>query len=171
MAQGSWLRAAFQSSLAASSGPPPESRASLKASSNSRRRFDLPAGFPDCPGLHLVTSLPDIPGLNLLFLFVMRVYLGQHSQLRFRPGSKMDGRGRLRPERGRAVSFVPRLVGQIWQNADLTRRCRFRNSQQKRASDLDSTYGWIPKLDVAGSSPVSRSKINNLRTPQNPSLR
>jgi hypothetical protein len=43
------------------------------------------------------------------------------------------------------------------ENADSARRCRFRNSQQKRASDLDPTYVWIPKLDVAGSSPVSRS--------------
>jgi hypothetical protein len=40
-----------------------------------------------------------------------------------------------------------------WQNADSARRCRFRKSQQKRASDLDSIYGWIPKLDVAGYSP------------------
>ena len=39
------------------------------------------------------------------------------------------------------------------ENADSARRCRFRNSQQKRASDLDPTYVWIPKLDVAGSSP------------------
>jgi hypothetical protein len=37
------------------------------------------------------------------------------------------------------------------ENADSARRCRFRNSQQKRASGLDSKYGWIPKLDVAGS--------------------
>jgi hypothetical protein len=43
------------------------------------------------------------------------------------------------------------------QNADSARCCRFRNSQQKRASDLDSINAWIPKLDVAGSSPVSRS--------------
>ena len=26
----------------------------------------------------------------------------------------------------------------------------------------------LPKLDVVGSSPISRSKINNLQTPQNP---
>jgi hypothetical protein len=39
------------------------------------------------------------------------------------------------------------------ENADSARRCRFRNSQQKRASDLDPTYVWIPKLDVAGSNP------------------
>src|ERR1035437_6213686 len=45
----------------------------------------------------------------------------------------------------------------ILENADSARRCRFRNSQQKRASDLDPIYVWIPKLDVAGSSPVSRS--------------
>jgi hypothetical protein len=44
-----------------------------------------------------------------------------------------------------------------WQKADSARRCRFRKSQQKRASDLDSIDGWIPKLDVAGSNPVSRS--------------
>ena len=44
-----------------------------------------------------------------------------------------------------------------WQKADSARRCRFRKSQQKRASDLDSKYVWIPKLDVAGSNPVSRS--------------
>ena len=37
------------------------------------------------------------------------------------------------------------------ENADSARRCRFRNSQQKRASDLDPTYVWIPKLDVTGS--------------------
>src|ERR1035441_2453104 len=47
------------------------------------------------------------------------------------------------------------------ENADLARRCRFRNSQQKRASVLDPTYVWLPKLDVAGSSPVSRSIIFN----------
>src|ERR1039457_6143095 len=39
------------------------------------------------------------------------------------------------------------------ENADSARRCRFRNSQQKRASDLDPTYVWIPKLDVVGSNP------------------
>jgi hypothetical protein len=43
------------------------------------------------------------------------------------------------------------------QQADSARCCRFRNSQQKRASDLDPTNRWIPKLDVAGSNPVSRS--------------
>jgi len=43
------------------------------------------------------------------------------------------------------------------ENADSARRCRFRNSQQKRASDFDPTYVWIPKLDVADSTPVSRS--------------
>src|SRR5215471_11404800 len=32
------------------------------------------------------------------------------------------------------------------QDADLARRCRFRNSRQIRASDLDPTYVWIPKL-------------------------
>jgi hypothetical protein len=42
-----------------------------------------------------------------------------------------------------------------WQNADSARRCRFRKSQQKRASDLDSINGWIPKLDVAGSNQLS----------------
>jgi hypothetical protein len=48
-----------------------------------------------------------------------------------------------------------------FENADSARRCRFRSSQQKRASDLDPTYVWIPKLDVAGSSPVSRSNLFN----------
>src|ERR1035437_774291 len=48
----------------------------------------------------------------------------------------------------------------ILENADSARRCRFRNSQQKRASDLDPIYVWIPKLDVAGSSPVSRSMFS-----------
>ena len=43
------------------------------------------------------------------------------------------------------------------ENADSARCCRFRNSQQKRVSDLDSTYVGLPKLDVAGSNPVSRS--------------
>src|ERR1035441_5680907 len=38
----------------------------------------------------------------------------------------------------------------ILENADSARRCRFRNSQQQRASDLDPTNAWIPKLDVAG---------------------
>ena len=33
-------------------------------------------------------------------------------------------------------------------NADSARGCRFRNAQQKRASDLDPTNAWIPKLDV-----------------------
>jgi hypothetical protein len=37
--------------------------------------------------------------------------------------------------------------------ADSARCCRFRSSQQKRASDLDSTHVLIPKLDVASSSP------------------
>jgi hypothetical protein len=32
------------------------------------------------------------------------------------------------------------------ENADSARRCRFRNSQQRRASDLDPTYVWIAKL-------------------------
>jgi hypothetical protein len=49
------------------------------------------------------------------------------------------------------------IAGTKWQNADSARRCRFRKSQQKRASDLDSIDGRIPKLDVAGSNPVSRS--------------
>ena len=40
------------------------------------------------------------------------------------------------------------IAGTKWQNADSARRCRFRKSQQKRASDLDSIDGWIPKLDV-----------------------
>jgi hypothetical protein len=40
-----------------------------------------------------------------------------------------------------------------WQTADSARRCRSRKSRQKSASDLDSTNGWIPKLDVAGSRP------------------
>ena len=52
-----------------------------------------------------------------------------------------------------------------WQNADSARRCRFRKSQQKRASDLDSIDGWIPKLDV---NPVVRnlagSGTTNART-------
>ncbi len=43
------------------------------------------------------------------------------------------------------------------ENADSARRCGFRSSQQKRASVLDSTNVLIPKLDVAGSTPVSRS--------------
>jgi len=74
MAQGSLLRAAFQSSSAASSGPPSVIRASLKASSNWTRRFDFPAGFPDCPGFHLAVSLPETPGLNLVFRF-FRIYV------------------------------------------------------------------------------------------------
>jgi hypothetical protein len=44
------------------------------------------------------------------------------------------------------------------ENADSARCCRFRKSRQKRASDLDLIYVWIPKLDVAGSNPVSGSK-------------
>jgi hypothetical protein len=43
------------------------------------------------------------------------------------------------------------------EKADSARCCRFRNSQQIRVSDLDSRNVWIPKLDVAGSNPVSRS--------------
>ena len=52
-----------------------------------------------------------------------------------------------------------------WQNADSARRCRFRKSQQKRASDLDPKDVWIPKLDVAGgySPPLS----HGLRTRSN----
>src|SRR5436190_2357411 len=38
------------------------------------------------------------------------------------------------------------------ENADSAKRCRFRNSPQKRASDLDPTYVWIPKLDVSSLS-------------------
>src|ERR1022692_570578 len=54
------------------------------------------------------------------------------------------------------VCLVSASIGRsILENADSARRCRFRKSQQKRASDLDSIYGWIPKLDVAGSNPVS----------------
>src|SRR5450432_1804104 len=56
------------------------------------------------------------------------------------------------------------------ENTDSARCCRFRKSRQKRASDLDLTYVWIPKLDVAGSSPVSRSKINNLEVSQKQTL-
>ena len=41
------------------------------------------------------------------------------------------------------------------QNADSARLCRFRKSQQKRASDLDSINGWIPELDVTGSLVLS----------------
>jgi hypothetical protein len=37
-------------------------------------------------------------------------------------------------------------------------------------NDLDSKYVWIPKLDVAGSTPVSRSKINNLQIPEKHTL-
>src|ERR1035441_9756153 len=37
------------------------------------------------------------------------------------------------------------------ENADLTRRCRFRNSQQKRASVLDPTYVWLTKLPHNGA--------------------
>ena len=33
---------------------------------------------------------------------------------------------------------------------DSARRCRFRKSQQKRASDLDSKYVWLPKLEATG---------------------
>ena len=61
------------------------------------------------------------------------------------------------------------------ENADSARRCRFRNSQQKRASDLDPTYVWIPKLDVTGSNPVSRSIFSitykELKYPPYPPLR
>jgi hypothetical protein len=56
------------------------------------------------------------------------------------------------------------------ENTDSARRCRFRKSQQKRASDLDPTYVWIPKLDVVGSSPISRSKINSLEASQKQTL-
>src|SRR5580700_6081341 len=35
------------------------------------------------------------------------------------------------------------------ENADSARRCRFRNSQQKRASDLDAIYVCIPKLHLS----------------------
>src|ERR1017187_1286452 len=59
------------------------------------------------------------------------------------------------------VCLVSASIGRsILENADSARRCRFRKSQQKRASDLDSIYGWIPKLDVADSNPVSRSMFS-----------
>ena len=73
MAQGSFPRADSQRSLAASSGPPPVSKASLKASSNSLRRRDLPAGFPDCPGFHRAAGLPETPGLNFPFDFILLI--------------------------------------------------------------------------------------------------
>src|ERR1700676_1114666 len=40
------------------------------------------------------------------------------------------------------------LVWNGWfrKNADSARCCRFRKSRQKRASDLDLIYVWIPKL-------------------------
>src|SRR5450759_1123920 len=45
------------------------------------------------------------------------------------------------------VCLVSASIGRsILENADSARRCRFRKSQQKRASDLDSIYGWIAKL-------------------------
>src|ERR1017187_11042836 len=45
------------------------------------------------------------------------------------------------------VCLVSASIGRsILENADSARRCRFRKSQQKRASDLDSIYGWITKL-------------------------
>src|SRR5262249_38913812 len=48
------------------------------------------------------------------------------------------------------------------EEADSARRLRFRKSLQKRASDLDSMNAWIPKLDVVGSSPISRSMLSHL---------
>jgi hypothetical protein len=54
------------------------------------------------------------------------------------------------------VSFVPRSERWIWgipgKCSDSARRCGFRSSQQKRATDLDSMNAWIPKLDVAARS-------------------
>src|ERR1017187_3389092 len=62
-------------------------------------------------------------------------------------GALVNGR------RSRPVLIVEKDVSRLcldWasnlENADSARRCRFRNSQQKRASDLDPTYVWIPKL-------------------------
>src|SRR5579863_3519592 len=74
MAQGSFERAASQSSWAASSGLPWVIRASLKRSSNCERYFDLPAGLPLTPGpqrcglpaLNCVSGLPDRPGFNFV---------------------------------------------------------------------------------------------------------
>src|ERR1017187_1387099 len=53
--------------------------------------------------------------------------------------------------RGRGTCLVCASFGSTdLQNADSARCCKFRNSQQQRASDLDPTNAWIPKLDVAG---------------------
>ena len=54
-------------------------------------------------------------------------------------------------------SFVPRLAGGIWKLLIQRDVADSGLSQQKRARDLDSIYVWIPKLDVAGANPVSRS--------------
>src|SRR6476646_4288466 len=56
--------------------------ASLKASSNRERPFDLPVGLPltpgtqrcGFPGLNDVSGLPDLPGSNLFFFDMFRVH-------------------------------------------------------------------------------------------------
>jgi hypothetical protein len=73
IAQGSLARADSQSSLAASPGLPSVIRASLKASSKSVRRLDLPAGLPDCPGFHFAAGLPETPDLNLVFRVIVLI--------------------------------------------------------------------------------------------------
>jgi hypothetical protein len=73
------------------------------------------------------------------------------SFMRFRPGRTYDARSGTCADCGveRSCSLIHDSIARTkWQNADSARHCRFRKSQQKRASDLDSIDRWIPKLDV-----------------------
>ena len=60
----------------------------------------------------------------------------------------------------RCTSFVPRLAGSKRQIADLARLARVEMMCQRRLSLLDSLIRLVPKLDVAGSIPVSRSMFS-----------
>jgi hypothetical protein len=137
----------------------------------------MPAGFPDWPGcqrcrfpgLNVAPGFPDSPGLNLVSFAICFPVLGpvattflgyrggEHPRLaRFAFGFKRNIARAHRPIASLGTCLIRASFGGTdLENADSARRCRFRNSQQKRASDLDSTNVWIPKLDVAGSSPVS----------------
>src|ERR1019366_6676411 len=157
----------------------------------------MPDGFPDCPGCHrcglpglnLVSGFPDCRGLNLVFFAIaFRSEIGcsaytlpplREADCRCRTGGPRypqlaDTEPAALPDiRAGGTCLVCASFGSTeLGNTDSARRCRFRNSQQKRASDLDPTYVWIPKLDVAGSSPVSRSMFSMTCTnPFHPVLR
>ena len=124
-----------------------------------RTRCSLVSGFPDCPGLNFVS-----------FFIQSGLHKRERERCRRKASAWKRRRAEFGPLPGRAdqgtvslrclipacldcASFGRRNLG----NADSTRCCRFRNSQQKRASDLDPTYVWIAKLS---SWPCGPPKVN-----------